>query len=341
MELKDKFTATAGRALFLDKEQPGALKNYLTDRGFLSKDESITTLEKPGEGNMNFVLRVRTDRQSLIVKQARPWVEKYPQIEAPLERIRVEAEFYQLVRQDEVLASFTPRLIAWDPDNYIVLMEDLGRGADFLSIYQKEERISANELRTIVRFLSRLHHRYFSAEQQEAFPSNQALKKLNHEHIFNFPYMEENGFDLDTVQPGLQALAMPYKKDAALKNKIANLGEYYLGSGSRLIHGDYYPGSWLKTSGGIRIIDPEFAYFGRAEFDLGVMIAHLKMARARPEDFALLQDYYEKPSEFDDGLRQAFTGVEIMRRIIGIAQLPLAVSLAEKKDLMEEAYALI
>lgn len=46
---------------------------------------------------------------------------------------------------------------------------------------------------------------------------------------------------------------------------------------------------------------------------------------------------YQPPAEFDEDLRQAFTGVEIMRRIIGIAQLPLALSLEEKSVLLEEA----
>jgi 5-methylthioribose kinase len=37
------------------------------------------------------------------------------------------------------------------------------------------------------------------------------MRKLNYEHIFEYPFREENGFDLDTVQEGLQAVAM-YKK---------------------------------------------------------------------------------------------------------------------------------
>ena len=46
---------------------------------------------------MNCTLRVTTTRRSFILKQARPWVEKYPQIAAPVERARVEAAFYAAV----------------------------------------------------------------------------------------------------------------------------------------------------------------------------------------------------------------------------------------------------
>ena len=43
-----------------------------------------------GEGNMNYTLRVRTNGRSIILKQARPWVEKYPVIDAPDERAVVK-----------------------------------------------------------------------------------------------------------------------------------------------------------------------------------------------------------------------------------------------------------
>lgn len=335
MEHKQKFAAAAGQALFLEDE--ASIEKYLYAKGWLKESERIEKLEKPGEGNMNFVRRVRTDRQSIILKQARPWVEKYPQLEAPMERIQVEAQFYQLIQQDEILAAYTPRCLAWDPDNYIMILEDLGEGADFLNVYQPGQQLSRADLQALVDFISHLHSKEFAADEKKNFPSNQKLKRLNHEHIFDFPYREENGFDLDTVQPGLQSLAMTYKTDTALKERIEKLGERYLSTGPCLIHGDYYPGSWLKVDGDVRVIDPEFGYFGLPEFDLGVMIAHMKMAQAPPADIEWVLSAYQRPAIFDEHLRVAFTGVEIMRRIIGIAQLPLALSLEEKAGLMGEA----
>ena len=40
-------------------------------------------------------LRVQTAERSFILKQSRPWVEKYPAIPAPEERVLVEAAFYE------------------------------------------------------------------------------------------------------------------------------------------------------------------------------------------------------------------------------------------------------
>ena len=52
------------------------LQEYLRVREWLNSEENITTIEKPGEGNMNVVLRVVTDQRSFILKQSRPYVQK-------------------------------------------------------------------------------------------------------------------------------------------------------------------------------------------------------------------------------------------------------------------------
>lgn len=341
MNLRQKFKASLGNALFLERENEAGLEAYLREKSWLAQGEEILLMEKPGEGNMNFVTRVKTPLQSLIVKQARPWVEKFPQIDAPLERIQVESDFYSLIQHNAFLASFTPRLLGWDEDNFIMILEDLGNGTDLSRIYQKGESIAAEELEALTSFISHLHNQDFVEGKKTAFPSNQALKELNHEHIFYFPYLLDNGFDLNTIQPGLQELAQSYKKDEAFQEKIGVIGALYLGSGPVLIHGDFYPGSWLKVADGVRIIDPEFGFFGLPEFDLGVMVAHLHMAQTPKTLVDQVLAAYQAPSIFDIQLRKAFTGVEIIRRIIGLAQIPLELSLDEKKNLLEEARGLV
>ncbi|MGS0526226.1 hypothetical protein ACU8V7_14710 [Zobellia nedashkovskayae] len=66
------------------------LQNYLQSKEWLHTAEKLTAVEKPGDGNMNVVLRVITDQRSFILKQSRPYVQKYQQVEAPLDRITVE-----------------------------------------------------------------------------------------------------------------------------------------------------------------------------------------------------------------------------------------------------------
>ncbi|MDA9555710.1 phosphotransferase, partial [Pelobium sp.] len=139
----------------------------------------------------------------------------------------------------------------------------------------------------------------------------------------------------------LQELAMQYKTNQQLKQKIEALGEIYLAEGDTLLHGDYYPGSWLKTNKGLMVIDPEFAFYGRPEFDFAVLNAHLHLAQQSQQVFNEIHANYQKPTNFDDLLFKQLTGIEIMRRIIGLAQLPLSLNLTEKQTLLEEAAAMI
>ena len=43
--------------------------------------------------------------------------------------------------------------------------------------------------------------------------------------------------------------------------RVTALGVRYLEDGDTLVHGDYFPGSWLRTGEGVRIIDGPFANF--------------------------------------------------------------------------------
>ena len=337
---KQRFRQQYPDAFFLDVDEPDALEHHLKRLAWLGTDETIQATAIPGQGTMNRVIRVRTNRRTLIVKQARPLVEKYPEIDAPVNRVEAEASYYRFHRDHPELAEHTPKLLGFDPASFLLALEDLGENADFLRVYRRDDAITGDEIHVLIQYICLLHNMDFGAHRS-TFPNNRQLRLLNHEHVFAYPYALDNGFDLDTVQQGLQQASMPFKNDPALKRRAKELGGLYMASGSCLLHGDYYPGSWLSTHKGIRILDPEFAYFGRPEFDIGVMRAHLKMAQT-PEDIAqAVSDEYHRPDGFDDDLALAFCGIEILRRIIGLAQLPLDLTLPAKVDLLEQARHMI
>ncbi len=285
---------------------------------------------------MNVVVRVRTDRQAFILKQARPWVQKYPQVPAPMERIGVEAQFYQWIDAIAALRAFVPKLIGYDAANFLLALEDLGNGADFSFLYQPHQILPAADRTSLVQFLSVLHATQHTGHPSD-FPDNRAMRLLNHEHIFNFPFRTDTGFDLNSVQPGLEDLSLPYRSHKALKKKITALGTVYLQPGPVLIHGDYYPGSWLSVASGTKVIDPEFGFFGRPEFDLGVMLAHMKLAGQSDLVQQQVLDQYQRPAGFDSTLLRGFIGTEMIRRLLGLAQLPLSLNLMQKNVLLDEA----
>jgi 5-methylthioribose kinase len=333
MSLKEQFNEIYPNTLFLEHKVSLPLQKLLIAKKWLDENETIVSVEKAGEGNMNFVMRVITNKRSIIVKQARPWVEKYPHVAAPIERVAVEAQFYQAIQSDFLLKSYTPQYLGYEASQFIMAMEDLGESSDFMYAYQKDKYLIEEDMIPLMAFISQLH-----ALPKVDFPLNTNMKQLNHEHIFNYPFVEENGFDLDAIQDGLQALSLPYKRNKPLKKAIHALGEVYLRTeGVALIHGDFYLGSWLKVKTGIKVIDPEFGFRGRPEFDLGVLIAHLKMSEHDNSFIETTLKAYKKQPSFDDAMMWAFAGVEILRRILGLAQLPLSLNLSQKGQLLETA----
>lgn len=309
------------------------IQEFLNGLNFLATNESIVDVETPGEGNMNVVLRIRTNIRSFIVKQSRPFVQKYQDITAPLDRITVEHNFYKAVLRPKI-AKHIPKVLGFYEKMHTLILEDLGHCEDMSFLY--DSRVVDNaQLETLVNALGGIH----ATTGNNSYPDNLALRKLNYQHIFVLPFLMDNGFSLDTVQKGLDEVSLPYKKDEQLKEKIDFVGQQYLAKGNTLIHGDYYPGSWMTRKNHIYIIDPEFSFMGFAEFDLGVLAAHCVMATM---DLAILNKIKTLYIfDLNEGLLKQIAGIEIMRRLIGLAQLPIKRSLDEKKHLLNLAYALI
>jgi 5-methylthioribose kinase len=324
----------------LDKNNLSEITTYLQTHRLVKDHEFVSKAEKPGEGNMNCTLRLFVDHQTLIIKQARPYVEKYPSIAAPLERILVEKEFYKIISKNDFMSLHMPKILFSDAENHIIVMQDLGDSKDFSSLYTKGNILNQEDSKMCAIFLNELHSQFKKSEQNELM-ANKNLKTLNHEHIFVYPFLEENGFNLDTITIGLQSIAMNYKTNEQLKKVARDLGEVYLANGDILLHGDYYPGSWLNTKNGLMVIDPEFAFYGKAEFDLGVLYAHLYMAQQHDNVLKEIEVYYKKSIDFNENLFKQFIGIEMMRRIIGLAQLPLDLTLLEKEELLIKAHSLL
>lgn len=330
----ERFHQATGSPHYLSAGDHAGMSDYLRELGYLFPGESVLMVEPAGEGNMNATLRVVTGRRRFIVKQSRPWVAKFPDLAAPIGRVLIERDFHRAIQRDRMLTARMPEILKSDADNYTIIIEDLGRAADLTAIYAPERSLEADQLGTLLRFISALH-----ALEVVDFPDNLELRQLNHAHIFDLPFRSDNGFPLDALYPGLADTARPFQHDEKLRAAARELGDLYLAEGSCLLHGDYYPGSFLEVEGNIFVIDAEFAHLGRPEFDLGVLMAHLLMSRATEQQLLRIDTEYSKPVGFDTELARRFCYVEVMRRLIGIAQLPLSISLEERKALLDRARA--
>lgn len=337
MRRRSAFARAVPGGFYVDPDRPGALEEYLREQGVLSMAEEVRVVGLAGDGNMNLTLRVQTSSRSLIVKQSRPWVQKYSEIAAPADRALVEIAFYESVVASPGVRGSMPLLLGTDPGSRLLLLQDLGEAHDFTPLY-RGDRLGHRQLDELVDYLVALHAPSVAAvAARRAVFENRDMRALNHEHIFRLPLVADNGLDLDAITPGLAGAAETLMGDDAYVDRVMELGQVYLGDGSHLVHGDYFPGSWLGTASGVRIIDPELCFMGPPAFDVGTMLGHLYLSRQSDETRTrLLLTYGERARVAQDVLRLArgFAGVEIMRRLIGVAQLPLGYGLEDKRRLL-------
>jgi 5-methylthioribose kinase len=110
-----------------------------------------------------------------------------------------------------------------------------------------------------------------------------------------------------------------------------------LETGKFLVHGDFYPGSLLNSADGLKVIDPEFSFIGPEEWDIAIFTAHLFLSNTPVDIICSTLDLYRRTSDFDDNKFAGFLGTEILRRLLGLAQVPVEMSLDQKTQLIKQS----
>ena len=311
---------------WLDADDAAGVASYLESRGFLAKGERFLHCERAGEGNMNLTLRIHTSARRFILKQSRPWVEKFPEIEAPWERSQSELRFYERAKTIPGVAERMPTLIAGEGAARVLLLEDLADARDLTSLYSEPgETLRDEEIDALAASLAALHAATRGSVGEEF--ANREMRALNHAHLFGVPLDPDNGLDLDALEGGLGAAAKDLMGDLRYRKAVTETADRYLRDGPCLVHADFFPGSWLRTREGMRVIDPEFSFPGDPEVDLGCAVAHMALAQqplAKAERF--ITAYSTEKSDLDAIRLARYAAVEVMRRLIGVAQLPLPAS---------------
>ncbi|MEO7274707.1 MAG: phosphotransferase [Vicinamibacterales bacterium] len=337
-ELRAHFAAANHGVWFLDASDVRCLEAYLLHRRLAARTELPIRVESAGDGNMNLTLRVSLRDRSLILKQGRPWVERYDHIPAPWDRTLIEAEFYAVAASALAVSARLPGLLDVDAGNHVIALEDLGRGGDVASIYGGD-RLNTSTVHELLNWLAALPTVDVPSRSRGVL-ANREMRALNHEHLFRFPLDEHNGLGLDAITPGLGTLARELQQDRRYQSRVTEIGARYLTDGRSLVHGDFFPGSWIRTDDAVRIIDLEFCFLGAREFDYGIMLGHIALAR-QDEELAERVLAAAVAERLDEALVLGVAGTEIMRRLIGVAQLPLTWGLDAKRSLLRFSRQLV
>lgn len=308
-----------------------------------------TDAEEIGDGNLNLVFRVRSRDESVIVKQALPYLRVAGEA-WPLTRHRARIEAEAILVHDKLVPGCLPSLRHFDNDISALVLEDLHphipwrealiAGDETAGVAARVGRYSADVL------LGTSHVSLSSRQRRELHQQfiYSELCLVTEDLVFTAPYhdAESNRYD-----DAIAHLAASIRTDKALRSAAAELRFAFRTRDEALIHGDLHTGSVMVGSGEPKVIDLEFAFFGPFGFDPGVLLANLALAflahsvASRP---AIADRVAQEARDYWDGLvdqcRRSwdpaepwlhqflaglvadagrFAGMEMIRRIVGLA----------------------
>ncbi|ETI69518.1 S-methyl-5-thioribose kinase [Neobacillus vireti] len=332
----------------------------------LFSDNPELSCKEIGDGNLNLVFHIVDDknRKGVIIKQALPYAkvvgESWP---LTLKRAKIEAD--ALLTFGSIAPKYVPEVYYTNDVLAVTVMEDLSHLLIARKGFIKGETYPLLS-QHLGEYLSKTL--FFTSdyglgpsikkEQVQKF-INPELCKITEDLIFNDPF-----FDAETneFEAGLRTTVEALWKDDELKFHVNVLKKSFLTEAEVLLHGDLHTGSIFANDSETKVIDPEFAFYGPAGFDIGQVFANLLFQvivneqnhvlfinhletvwnvfeeqykhlwnTENKENLAQTSTFlnYILAKFFEDAL--GFTGCELIRRTIGLAHVADLDSIEEEK----------
>lgn len=257
---------------------------YVLEHCFLAHGEGPVSCREIGDGNMNFIYRVKRGEESVIFKQAGDMARLSSG--RPIVRERNRREARALILQNEIWPGSAPEVYRFDEDIDAMVMEDLSDyavmrgvlldgGARFDGFATRLGQILAANFRAT----SDLMADHVARKNRVRDFINPELCEISERLVFTEPIFNRAG--ANCVEAGNEDLvrSIVYTNED-LQREVGKLKWRFMTSSEAFIHGDLHTGSIFMRADDIKLFDSEFAFFGPAGYDLGNVLAHLLFARA-------------------------------------------------------------
>ena len=254
--------------------------------------DALLESEELSDGNLNSVFRVfEAGHQwhSILVKQAVPYLRVAGE-SWRLSPTRAGFEARALNLGHQLAPGLVPKPYWFDETMYVNAMEDLVEHEVVRKPMVARVRFK-NLGATIGDFLAKtlFGTSDFGMESKHKKVlmtqfANTELCELTEDLIFTEPFeavLLEGKINRNQLDPGAKPALEKLQADLALKAKVAKLKHHFMTSSQALLHGDLHTGSIMASkpdenhNANIRVIDPEFAFFGPIGFDIGLFVANL------------------------------------------------------------------
>ena len=280
---------------------------------FFDSNENLVC-EEIGDGNINYVYRIfdTNTKKSLILKQADVQTRVRPDGYLNPDRSIREAEVLKLY--NECAPDFSPKIIYADPVMAAIIMEDIGSYSN-LRMELMAGKIFYGIEKLIVRFIvdTSLPSTDLVLAYQKKFKAaakfyNPDLCKITEDLVFTHPYKDVRQRNI-LLPENAEWLKKKFYEDLNLIARVAILKEKFNNYPQGLIHGDLHSGSiFVKNENEetkIKIIDPEFAFYGPIAYDLGNVLAHFIFAQGYAKYSPLFVDEEKQRTDFLSWLENA------------------------------------
>lgn len=270
--------------MLLDVEE---VKRYVTSKlPYFQKDE-VLQAEEIGDGNINYVFRVWNPDtgKSIIIKQADQYLRSSGR---PLDvyRNKIEAEILKL--EGTLAEGFVPKVYAYDETMCVLAMEDISAYKNMRKELM-EGHIFPHFAENIAEFLARILlpttdlvlDRAVKKDNVKLF-LNKELCDITEDLVLTEPYDNYKNRNIVVEENKEFVKEFLYENDL-LKADVAQLRDRFMNHAQALVHGDLHSGSIFINENGIKIIDPEFAFYGPMGYDIGNVIGNLFFAWARTQ----------------------------------------------------------
>ena len=286
--------------------------SYVKEKNLFSENANLTVKEI-GDGNINYIFKVenKIDGKSIVLKQADKLLRSSGR---PLDLTRSKIEANILRIENNLAPHFVPEIYFYDEIMCVLAMEDISEYKN-LRTELMAGKIFPNFADNISEFLSRtlllttdLFMNKFEKKKNVKEFINPELCDISECLVFTEPY--DNNKNRNIITPGNEEFVEKFLyENEDLHFAILKLREKFMNYSQSLIHGDLHSGSIFINEKGIKIIDPEFSFYGPMAYDVGNVIGNLYFPLYRAKFF--MEDS-KKKEEFINWLEKCILDIPIL-----------------------------
>ncbi|WP_428770809.1 S-methyl-5-thioribose kinase [Treponema sp. HNW] len=262
---------------------PDDVKIYVMHRGFFDSNAHLVCSEI-GDGNINYVFKVIDEKtnKSLVIKQADKLLRSSGR-PLDLHRSKIEAEILRI--EGSLAPSMVPKVYLYDDALCALVMEDISSYKNLRTQMLEghtfshfAENISDFLAATLIPTTDLVIGRAEKKEKVKLF-TNIELCDITEDLVLTEPYYDYK--KRNRITKGNKDFVETHLyRNEALKAQAGMLRNAFMNEAQALIHGDLHSGSIFINEKGIKVIDPEFAFYGPMGYDIGNVIGNMFFALA-------------------------------------------------------------